>query len=197
MTSKTEIWKPHPEYTGTEVSTFGRIRTLDRVVPCRGNGTRLVKGRVLKPASDRGGYLTVAVKVNDKFISKKVHRLVAQAFIPNPDGLPEINHKDNNPLNNGVSNLEWCTHEYNMAYKEKYGKTAKESAPKLPVYAVNLKTQEILWFESRMEAGRVLGFCQGHISMVIKGKYKQTNGYWFTNADAKAADVIKHKLEEM
>ena len=191
-----EIWKPLPGVLGVEVSAFGRVRTLDRTVP-RKSGTYHVKGRVLKQSDNGKGYLKVNIPINGKSTTKKVHRLVAQTFIPNPDSLPEINHKDNNPLNNGVSNLEWCTNEYNIAYKEKYGTPAKESTPKSPVFAVNLSTLEVSRFESQIEASRVLGFSDGNVNGVIKGRLNQTHGYWFVNDDGHAVDVVKSKLHDI
>ena len=190
--SESEIWRSLPGIPGVEVSTFGNVRTLDRVVSSE-NRTRFTKGKILKQYDTTDGYLQVSIPVDGKWTSKKIHRLIAQTFIPNPDSLPEINHKDNNPLNNNVSNLEWCTREYNIAYREKYGKPAKESVPKSPVYAVNLKTKETLWFEPQMEAGRVLGVSQGNIGSVIRGNRKQTGGYWFTSADSKTYDLTSHK----
>ena len=193
---ETEIWKAHPEYAGIEVSTLGRVRTLDRTVP-RKNRMYHFKGRVLKPASNGSGYLTVAVKVNDKFISKIVHRLVAQTFIRNPDNLPEINHRDCNKTNNRVENLEWVTHEENIAYRDKLGHTARNNAPTLPVFAINLTTLEVSHFSAQSEAGRELGILQQSIYKVLKGIIKQTGGYWFTNDDEKADDAINRKLHEI
>ena len=193
--SKSEIWESHPDIPGIEVSTFGNVRTLDKVVSSE-KTTRFVKGHVLNPYDNDRGYLRVGIQSNSKRTFKYIHRLVAQTFLPNPKSLPEINHKDNNPLNNNVSNLEWCTHEYNIAYREKYGTPAKDFVQKSPVCAVDLKTQEILWFESQIEASRVFGFSVSSINNVIMGKQKRTHGLWFINADAKADDVIKHKLEE-
>jgi len=189
-----EIWRAHPEYEGIEVSTFGNVRSLDKVVPCRGNGTRLVKGRILKPASNGHGYLQVNVKIDGKFINKSVHRLVARTFILNPDNLLEINHKDCDKTNNSVDNLEWVTHEENIAYRDKLGHTARNNAPKSPVFAVNLSTLEVSRFPSRMEAGRSLGVFYQSINKVIKGRIKQTGGYWFKEDDDKADDAIKRKL---
>ena len=124
MTSKTEIWKVHPDITGIEVSTLGRVRTLDRVVSSE-RRTQFIKGHVLKQQYSRG-YLKVGIQVNGKQTMKYVHRLMAQTFIPNPDNLPEINHKDCNPSNNDADNLEWCTHQENIAYRDKCGHTAKK-----------------------------------------------------------------------
>ena len=197
MENETEIWKSHPEYAGIEVSTLGNVRTLDRVVSCRRNGKRFVKGCILKQRGNNYGYLIVNIPIVGKWTAKSVHRLVAQTFIPNHDSLPEINHKDNNPLNNNVSNLEWCTNEYNIAYREKHGIPAKYFVPKSPVYAVNLKTQETLWFESQREASRMLGANQGSVSAVVKGKLNKTHGFWFVNDDGHAVEVVKSNLHDV
>ena len=73
-------------------------------------------GKILKPYDNGYGYLVVDLKANGKRKHKKIHRLVAEAFIPNPDNLPEVNHKDENKYNNSVDNLEWCNSSYNKTY---------------------------------------------------------------------------------
>jgi len=192
---ETEIWKAHPDIAGIEVSTLGRVRTLDKIV-WNGSGTWLMKGRILKPASDKDGYLTVSVKVNDKFISKKVHRLVAQAFIQNTDNLPQVNHKNCVRDDNRVSNLEWCTASYNSRYREKHGVSQME-AKGHRLFAINLETLETLHFRAQTEASRSLGIGVGNINNVIKGKRKQTNGYWFVNDDGNAVDIVKQNLHDV
>jgi len=192
---ETEIWKAHPEYAGIEVSTLGRVRTLDKMV-WNGSGTWLMKGRVLKPASDKDGYLMVNVKVDGKWTTKKVHRLTAQTFIPNPDSLAEINHKNCVRDDNRVSNLEWCTHSYNSRYREKHGVSQTEAAGH-PLFAINLKTLEILHFRAQMEAGRSLGIGVGNINNVIKGKKKQTGGYWFKEDDGNGIEIDNDKLNDI
>lgn len=191
MTSKTEIWKALPGVPGVEVSTFGRVKTLDRTVPNR-NGMRLVKGHVLKPSDNGKGYLQVIIKVDSKRANKSVHRLVAQTFLSNPNNLPEINHKDCNRKNNNVDNLEFCTASYNSKYREKFGK-----AKGLPVFAVDLSTLEVSRFRSQHEASRKFGVSRTHINDVIKGKRNHTHGFWFTNADENADDAINRKLHEI
>ena len=188
---ETEIWKSHPDIVGIEVSTLGRVRTLDKVVS-NGKGTYLVKGRVLKPFGSGNGYLGVSIKVDGKWTKKTIHRLVAQTFIDNPDNLPQVNHKDCDRTNNDVKNLEWCDGFYNQQYRQKYGASQRQ-----PIFAVNLTTLEVSRFKSQIEAGRVLEVDKGNISKVIKGKLKQANGFWFTNADDKAADAIKRKLNTL
>ena len=110
-----EIWRPVVGYEGLyEVSNTGRVRSLDRYVRCK--SYRLHKGKVLSPGKDKDGYLFVVLSCNGKHKTIAVHKLVAQAFIPNPDDLPIINHKDEDKTNNRVDNLEWCTAKYNMNY---------------------------------------------------------------------------------
>lgn len=191
-----EIWKALPGVPGVEVSTLGRVRALDRVTSSE-TYTRFTKGRVLKQSNNISGYMYVSIKAYGKYFNKRVHRLVAQTFLPNPNDLPEVNHKDNNPLNNNASNLEWCTHEYNIAYREKYGTPAKESVPKSPLFAINLSTLEVLNFRSQHEASRELGVDNSNINRVIKGGLNQTHGYWFVNDDENSADAIKQKLYEI
>lgn len=190
-----EFWKPYQEFPWVEGSSFGRVRTLDRVVSTK-KGMRAVKGRILKQQRNRGGYIYVEFSINGKLIVRYVHRIVAQTFIPNPDNLPEVNHLDNNPLNNDVSNLEWCTREYNMAYKERYGVSSKEAhqTQRNPLFAINLKTTEVQWFESQSEAGHKLGIAQPNINSVLSGRLKQSGGYWFVNADSNAAEYTKQKF---
>ena len=192
---ETEIWKSLPGAPVVEVSTFGRVRTLDRVVP-NGKHTQFVKGRVLKQYNRKDGYLQVSFRMNGKAISKKVHRIIAEAFIPNPDNLPEVNHKDCNRANNNVENLEFCTRSYNRRYREKYGVSSTEAAGH-PLFAVNLATLEVSHFRSQHEAGRELGIFHPHINAVLKGRYKYTHGFWFVNDDNKATDAIKNKLHNI
>lgn len=178
---ETEIWRALPGGPGVEVSTFGKVRTLDRVTSNE-DRTWFTKGRVLKQHDNGKGYLQVSVSIDGKWVTKKVHRLVAQTFIQNPNNWPEVNHKDNDRTNNRVENLEFCTHSYNMAYRDKYGKSSAEVLG-CPVYAVNLDTMEISKFESQRAAGRALGINQANITKVVKGTQKTAHGFWFVNDD--------------
>lgn len=192
MTSKSEIWKSHPDIAGIQVSTLGRVRTLDRVVYGK-KRTRLVKGRVLKQYGNVvNGYLIANIPIDEKWATKSVHRLVAQTFIPNPDNLPQINHKDCNRTNNNVDNLEWSSRSHNIQYREKFGEALRH-----PIFAINLDTNEVSHFSSQAEAGRVLGLRQPNVNAVIKGRIKQTGGYFFVNDDGHAVDVVKSKLHDV
>ena len=112
-TEQQEIWKPYPKYPWIEASNLGRVRTIDRVITRINGRKQFVKGRVLKQRYDRYSYLYVRININGKRICLKAHRIIAICFIPNPDNLPQVNHIDCNRSNNVVSNLEWCTIQYN------------------------------------------------------------------------------------
>ena len=181
MNSPVELWKKHPDIDKIEVSSFGRVRS--------------VKGHYYTSCHDHGGYLLVGFRMNGKHVSKLVHRLVAQAFIPNPNNLPQVNHKDSDRTNNNVSNLEWCNNSYNQIYMEKFGISNTESRGK-PVFAINLTTLEVSRFRSQHEAERALGVYQANINSVIRGRYKQTGGYWFVNDDGHKDAQIQQKIVE-
>lgn len=185
---KNEVWKMYPEFSFIQVSTIGRVRTLDRVVT-RGKGMYVVKGRILKQRRDKDGYLKVHFGVNGKQIDMKVHRMVAETFILNPDNLPQVNHKDCDRANDNVDNLEWCDGSYNFQYREKYGKALSS-----PVYAINLNTLEVSRFESQSEASRELGVSLGHLNDVLKGRRKTAKGYWFVNAGNHAVEYTRNKF---
>lgn len=108
-----EIWKDIRGYEGYyQVSNFGNVRSVDRV----DSHCRNLKGRILKLSN--GTYKSVTLSTNNVCKNHSVHRLVAEAFIPNPNNLPCINHKDEDKHNNNVNNLEWCTYGYNNDYSE-------------------------------------------------------------------------------
>lgn len=104
-----EIWKDIPGYEGVyQVSTFGNVDSLNY------NHTGKRARRI--PRTGRGGYLYLNLHKNGKTKTMKIHRLVALAFLPNNENLPQINHKDENKANNRVENLEWCDSSYNNKY---------------------------------------------------------------------------------
>ena len=123
-----EFWKPVVGYEGLyEISSFGRVKSLPKYVNASHRGfvgKRLLPEKIMKP-SNCFGYLIVALRKDGKYKKIRVHRLVAQAFIPNPENLPCVNHKDENTLNNKIENLEWCTHEYNDNYGSRNEKISK------------------------------------------------------------------------
>lgn len=104
-----QIWKDIEGYKGLyQVSNTGRVRSL--------NYLHTGKTKVMKQGTNKGGYKVIGLHRNGKRKVHSVHRLVALAFIPNPNNYPFINHKDENKTNNAVWNLEWCTPKYNSNY---------------------------------------------------------------------------------
>lgn len=188
-----EVWRTYPDYDFIEVSNLGRVRTKDRYVPCRNGGKRLVKGRVLKQWLSHGGYLFVTFGANGKRVSLLVHRMVAICYIPNPDNLPEVNHIDNDRTNNVVSNLEWCTSQYNTDYKKNFGTSSTEVLGR-PVIAIDLNSFKVLLFESQCEVAGQLGVFQSNVWKVVNGERNKTGGYWFCYADSSAVEKVRAKF---
>ena len=119
--NKMEIWRPIPNYKAEyEVSSMGRVRSLDRALPHPRNKTMYLpkKGKILKPGLDKYGYPTVTLCKEGKTKTFKVHRLVALAFIPNPDNLPQIDHINAIKYDNRPENLRWCTTQQNTAWRD-------------------------------------------------------------------------------
>lgn len=109
-----EEWRDIKGYEGLyQVSNLGRVRSLPREYVTSHNRHRKVKGKILKTYVGKNGYVYFNT-VRHQLLS--VHRLVAEAFIFNPDNLPCVNHKDEDKTNNQVDNLEWCTYQYNLTY---------------------------------------------------------------------------------
>lgn len=125
------------------------------------------KTRVMKANPTLKGYLQVSLALNGKLYPRRVHRLVAEAFIPNPNNLPQVNHKDGNKLNNSVENLEWCTNSYNLHHSWEQGlredvrNKARETINKVrvskPVEMVDFESGNVLaTFDSGKDASRKL-----------------------------------------
>lgn len=112
-----EEWRDIKGYEGLyQVSNEGRVKSLNREITYKDGRNKILPERILRNFLSDLGYYHVMLSKNGAPKMYKVHRLVAKAFIPNPDNLPMINHKDENPRNNKVNNLEWCTQAYNVRY---------------------------------------------------------------------------------
>ena len=161
-----EHWKSITGYDGLyEVSDLGRVKSL-----------KYGKERILTPRATHGGYLKVALCKDGKVEQSNIHRLVAKAFIPNPNNLETVNHKDEVKTNNTVSNLEWMSQKDNINYGTR-NKRASEALSK-QVQMFDKSTGELLaTFPSLMEAERVTGIYHGNISQCCNGKYKSAGGY--------------------
>lgn len=192
-------WKDVIGFEGLyQVSSDGRVRSLPRLKICGFNGKQSVqKGRILKPGYTNDGYPFVNLVKDGKSKPHYIHRLVAQAFIPNPNNYPIINHKDENPGNNNYKNLEWCTQEYNINYGtaiERISKALRANNPSIyntPV--TNITTGE--QFNSISEACDFYGFTNRYtIKRCCEGECATTNGYNWKYTHDKDYKPTKHKF---
>ena len=142
-----ETWRDIPSYEGIyQVSNLGRVKSLDRIIPFK-NSSKRVKGTMLVQHLNFG-YCQVSLGRNGK--KHRVHRIVAEAFIPNPHDYPIINHKDENKKNNRVDNLEWCNYAYNLNYGSRKGWQRKLNG--VPVYQYTKEGEFVARFDSMVEA---------------------------------------------
>lgn len=176
-----EIWKPVVGFESLyEVSNQGRVRSLSKTITRSDGKTRTYYGRVLRKRLDQKGYVTVILCDRGKQTCRKAHRLVAEAFIPNPYGLPFVNHKDEVKDNNFVENLEWCSAKYNSNYgtaQKRRSKTITNGAKAVPVIAT-LPDGTEEYYPSMSEFGRVCNkpHSASNISYVINGKRQTAYG---------------------
>ena len=182
-----EIWKWVDGYQGFyKVSNLGRVKSVDRYVYCEVSPNKLqhLFGKVLKSKIDKKGYAIVYLSKEGKQKAKKIHRLVAQAFIPNPLNLPQVNHIDGNKTNNNVSNLEWCDNSYNQKHAHetglfpKYEDTVGWGRPAKPVAMLDFNTKEIIQtFNTLSSASKETGINPSNIRSVCLGLRNHASGY--------------------
>lgn len=177
-----EVWKTINNFDNYEISSYGRIRSIDRTI-IRSNGRPLVlKGKLLIPDKNSKGYLMLRLRSNNgKFKKVQIHRLVAITFIPNPDNLPQVNHIDENKTNNYVDNLEWCTVKYNANYGNRNKNISKALTNNYKISRVILQFDKdgnlIKEWISIHQIYRELGYSPGNIYSCCQKKYKQSYGY--------------------
>ena len=147
-------WKQIEGFPKYMISTDGRVQTIKT-------------GRILRPGVVNG-YLQVGLRNNGNVRKHLIHRLVALAFISNPNNRSDVNHKDEDKTNNWVGNLEWCTKKYNNNYGTRNERSA--AARSKPVLQFSREGQFVKEWPSSMEAARQLGINQGPISNCRTGK---------------------------
>lgn len=163
-----EIWKDIEGYEGLyQVSNFGRVKSL--------NYNHTGKEKLLKQKNDIYGYTMCSLWKNRKRIYKKTHRLVAQAFLPNPNNFPQVNHKNEIKTDNRVENLEWCSAKYNTNFGTHNQRVAKTKS--LAVSQFSIDGVLIKEWQSAMEIQRKLGFAQSHIWRCCKHRVQTAYGY--------------------
>ena len=172
-----ENWKPIKGLEGLyEVSDTGKVRSLPRTTLYKDGRVGIHKGRERKQQLNKKGYLAIDLSVESKQVRRLVHRLVAEAFIPNPDNKEQVNHIDGNKQNNHVDNLEWTTNEENALHandnllKDKF-RRAKE------VEQVTPEGDSINTYRSLYNAAAAVGGDAYKISLVCRGKRKSHKGY--------------------
>lgn len=159
-----EKWKPIIGYEEFyKISNFGRIMNIKT---CR---------ILLLNTSSRCGYPMITLHKNGKTLCVLVHRLVAKAFLPNPNNHPQVNHKDENKLNNCASNLEWCSPKYNVNYGKCQEK--KADAQSKPVIQKTLNGETVKIYKSGLQAEKETGIWKGNINKCVKGKVKTAGGF--------------------
>lgn len=162
-----EEWRPVVGYEGLyEVSNLGRVKSL-------------YKACILKPQKKRNGYFQVNLYKNGTMKSRAVHRLVATAFIPNPLGKPQVNHRDEDKQNNAVDNLEWVYARTNLNYGSRNGKAGKtiSQKPHRHILQYSLTGELVAEYESSAAAMRKTGVWNTHIIQCCKGKVLTAGGY--------------------
>lgn len=161
-----EIWKDIEGYEGLyQVSSEGRVKSL-------GNGkSNNSKEKILKSNKNRGGYLKVDLHKEGKKKNYLIHRLVAQAFIDNPNNLPEVNHRNEDKTDNRVENIEYCNRKYNINFGTRTEKTQK------PILQFTKEGKFVKKWDGIREVERELGFSHSHISKCCKGKLKTAYGF--------------------
>lgn len=174
------LWKDIKNYEGYyQISDMGLVRSLDRYVPDKKLGRKFLKGKVMKLTESVGkgrniGYLVVNLRAYGKSMVIPVHRLVAEAFIPNPNNLPTVNHKDGDKHNNSVENLEWASYTDNNihALQNKLRNPRSNMIKQLSIDGDNVKN-----YISVSEAARMTQISRGMISHCLNGRTKIAGGY--------------------
>ena len=181
-----EQWKDIEGYEGLyQVSNLGNVRSL------KFSGGNKVK--LLKQNTTKEGYKRVGLCKNGKRKDYRIHRLVAMTFIPNPDNLPIINHKDEDKTNNNVKNLEWCTYEYNNNYgtrneragknisKSIRGKKGKDASASKPILMYDKEGNFIRRFDCTRDTNEYFGKKNAYknVCMCLTGRQKTAYGYVF------------------
>lgn len=173
-----EIWKDVVGYEGLyQVSNEGRVKTL--------NYKRTGTERIMRHETDKWGYFKLSLYKNGKMKSVRVHRIVAQAFIPNPQNLATVNHKNEIKTDNRVENLEWLSDYDNRMYGTRLarisiankGKFVNRKDQSKTVLQFTKEGEFVAEFPSLKEVERQLGFNFGNLSNCCRGKIKHSYGY--------------------
>ena len=172
-----EIWKPIIGYENIyEISNYGKVRRIS--YNNNGNKTQYNLPYYIKPRKDKDGYLRYTLSLNGKNKQFFCHRLVAQAFISNPDKLPVVNHRDGNKENCYFKNLEWTSIRDNNLHALKIGlRDMKNNKLSKEVEQYDLNGNLINTFKSGNDVNRMLGYSAGHVRDCCRGALKTYKGF--------------------
>lgn len=160
----------------SEVETFVKIEGFEKYeVSNLGKVRNIKSGRILKPSLGNNGYLIHQLSEHSKRKTLLLHRIIATAFIDNPGKKPQINHIDENKLNNDLSNLEWCTEKENIIHGTRTKRVAEKLSKK--VIQLDLNDNILNEFESMVQAEQETGVSTGNISSCCSGKTKSAGGF--------------------
>lgn len=171
-----EIWKDIPLLSRYQISSLGRVKSKQRITKCN-KGVVNRKQRLMTPQlRGKQGYACVRLRT-DIGVTKtySIHRLVAEAFIPNPDNKPTVDHINRDRLDNRVENLRWATYE-----EQQSNKIVSTGQSKVPVKAID-KSGNVYYYDGVVEASKALNVDTGTICKVLSNKYinKTGGGYYF------------------
>ncbi len=168
-----EEWRDIEGYEGLyRVSNLGRVKSL--------NYWRRGYEKILSARKDKRGYMIINLSMDGSTKTYKVHRLVAEAFIPNPDNLPQVNHKDERPENNCVENLEWCDNTYNHRYgtiNQRISESNTNGKTSKPVAQYDTNGNLLKEWPSTVEITRQTGYDYSCISKCCRGERKTAYGF--------------------
>lgn len=185
-TLEREEWRPVKGYEGKyEVSSFGRVKSIDRTIKQSDNSTRFFEGKILKQRPNKYGYPTVKLSGPvDKNITKRlflVHRLVMDAFVPNPDNLPMVNHRNEVKTSNYPDNMEWCDAKYNANWGT--GISRRAQSQRSEVLQINPKNGEIVNRYEGVNSVKSDGFNPPSIVRCCNLKYNTHKGWFWRYAE--------------
>lgn len=171
-----ELWVQAKGFEGFyEVSSLGNIRSISRYINHEKGGKRWWVGKILSIRQNRK-YIRVILSKKGKKTTIDLHRLVAMSFLPNPNQLPCVNHKDENTKNNVIENLEWCTHKYNTNYKNMNVRRREKFRKEI---AVIRPTGEEEFFPSITDACCKYNLSKSSVSRCLNGKQSISKGFRF------------------
>ena len=172
-----EIWKDINGFEGYyQISNQKRVKSIKRYVKHSKGGSKIVNEKIIKPFFN-GRYFQVCLSKEGVIYEPSLHTLLAEAFIPNPNNLPYVNHKDCDTTNNNLDNLEWCTPSYNTNYADANTKRILNQQSKTPIIQYDLKENFIKEWDSQQRASKELGINQPDIWRVLNGKRKTAGGF--------------------